>query len=161
MATRTAPTIDGSPTNSTVRIRVIDANGDIRSDSYRIEIVTPALIETFVAAMSAATNASIYEVDVSANYVGARSKSNATDAVFVSKDQNIVMQMKNTNNQALDIFLPAPDDDNFVLDTEQPDPASTELSAITTAFAALKTVTFSPTQYRFTERRDKNPAVLL
>lgn len=161
MATRTAPTIDGTPTSSTVRLRWIDAKGDLRSDSYRIEIVTPALIETFVAAMSAASNASLYEVDVSANYVGARSKSNGTDDVFESKDQNVVMQMGNINLDKLDLYLPAPDDANFVAGTEQPDPAATELSDITTAFAALKTVTYTPTQYRFTERRDKNPAVLL
>lgn len=160
--TRTAPTVDGTPTFYTVRLRFIDAKGDLRSDSYRIEISTPALVETFAQSMQAASNASLYEIDVMSRYVGVDSVSNAADAVFVSKDDNIVLQMgESATGRKIDLFLPAPEEANFVTDTEQPDPTSTELSDITTAFAALKTVTYTPRQYRYTERRDKNPAVKL
>jgi hypothetical protein len=112
--------------------------------------------------MQAASNASLYEVDIMQRYVGTDSVGNAADAVFVSKDDNIVLQMgESATGRKIDLFLPAPEEANFVADSEQPDPAATELSDITTAFAALKTVTYTPRQYRYTERRDKNPAVRL
>lgn len=162
MATRTAPTVDGTPTYYSVRLRFIDAKGDLRSDSYRIEIATDALVETFAQAMQAASNASMYEVDVSARYIGAALKTNATDAVWVSKDANIVMQMGETTGRKVDLFLPAPEEANFApVGSESPDPAAVPLSDITTAFNALKTLVFTPLQYRFSERRDKNPAVKL
>lgn len=162
MGVRTAPAVDGTPTYYTVRLRWIDAKQDIRSDSYRIEISTDALVEAFAAAMSTASNASLYEVDVSANYVGARLASNATDAVHVAVGDNIVMQMKEPSGRAVDLFLPAAEGTLFnPVASESPDPTATDLSDITAAFNALKTLVYTAIQYRFTERRDKNPAVKL
>lgn len=160
--TRTAPTIDGTPTYWNVQLRWVDAAGDLRSDLYRITIATDALIETFVAAMQSASNACLYQVEPRAVYASIPQKSNADEAVWNSKDANIVMQMGEAATQRkFDIFVPAPEETNFVDDTEQPDPASAELAAITTAMAALQLLVYVPISYRFTERRDKNPRVLV
>lgn len=77
--TRTAPTIDGSPGKVIVSIRLIDSSGDKHAESIILDAVPlDADVESYVAAYVAMSQASVYEVNVSSNYVGDADPDNAT-----------------------------------------------------------------------------------
>lgn len=82
MATRTATTVNGTPLYKQISVRTIDASGDKASDVVVADpTVTNAEIEAFIVAYAAATNASIYRVEVVDVYSGQEDAGNATNAV--------------------------------------------------------------------------------
>lgn len=157
--TRTAPTIDGTPTFKSVSLKWIDTVGDIRTDTYRFTTGTATEVEAFVSAMQSLSNASLWGVDVADKYRGAMSKANAADVPFVSKDDNVVVLMKEATGRTFDMFVPAPVESVvMVAGTEQVD--TTTLATLVSTMAALQTLVYSPVSARYSERRDKNPRVL-
>lgn len=154
MATRTAPTVDGSPTFKVVSITYYDYTGEQRSDSYQVDAAaTEAQIEALVAALQAATNGTIWRVRVQDVYNSVGDSSNADEAVWEEITSNLVILAKNAANDSYDWYIPAPTNDMFIEGTEQIDPSSTLLAAVMTALLALKSG-FSVVSARFTSRRD-------
>lgn len=160
MPTRTAPTVDGTPSAINISMKMVDSVGDVRSVSlYGVAAVTDAQIEALVAATQAATNASIAEVNVTQAYLGAIAKSNADEEVFNNVGDNIIYHVKASPTQSQRAYIPAPLEAVFVDGTEMPDP---ENALLVTWFASVLAVVggaYSGVTVRFNERRDLNDAV--
>lgn len=157
---RTAPTVDGSGDFKLVSIHLIDASGDVRSDSIQVPFsATNAQIEAVVDAYNALTNASIYKIEVSEVYNSVADKSDAVDQPKDSVFDNFVFLFKDSMNNSKRGFVVAPVGDAFVSGTDQVDPTNTDIAAYITAMLALIAGTYSLTQIRYTERREINEAV--
>jgi len=160
--TRTAPTVDGSPTFIEISLRWIDAIGDVRSDvSLVAAAATDAQIEAVAAAMAAGSNASLYAMRITQVYEGAKSKANGDNAVRESAQDNIVYHAKDTGRVDRRSFLPAPLEAVFVANTETPDAGDGLITAIMTAWDNAWAGTFAGISLRFTERREINEKVNL
>lgn len=160
--TRTAPAITGSPTFLRISLRWIDAVGDVRSDSSLMDAAaTDVQIEAVAAKMVAASNASLYEVDVSEVFKGAKAKSNALSAIRESIQNNVVYHAKDTGQVDRRSFLPSPLQAVFVTDTETPDASDVLLTDVMTAWDAVWAGTFAGVSLRFSERREINEKVSL
>lgn len=158
--TRTAPTVNGTPTFINVSLRWIDASGDKRSDAVQVPTAaTSAQIEAWAAAQQAAANASLYAVNVENVYNSTPDKSNALDEPKDSVYDNMVYLAKTATNLSKRGFLPSPISAVFATGTDQPNPTSPELAAIFTAFLALAGAGYSIQSVRYTERREINEAV--
>jgi len=158
--TRNAPTVNGTPTFVNVSLHWIDYSGDKRSDSIQAPAAaTSAQIEAWAAAQQAGSNASLYKVEKSDIYNAVPDKTNALNEPKDSLFDNMVYLAKTTTNISRRGFLPAPIDAVFAPTTDQPNPASTELVAIFTAFLALMGAGYSVQSIRYTERREINEAV--
>lgn len=164
---RTAPAVDGTPIVKAVSLRWIDVSGDKRADSYNFPAaVTDAAIETWVAAMAAASNANLYEVIVGFAYSDLPDPDDATNATKESMFDNIVIAFKNPLKQLVDMFLPAPIADTLIDngsgDSDEIDPTSVELSAAMAAYLTLINTgggTYEAVSGRFTERKEVNRKV--
>lgn len=157
--TRTAPTVDGTPTFKQVSISLIDAQGDIRSVSlYAKSAATVAEIEAMVAAQQAITNASIYQVSVSDVYNGARQTSNADDAVVNSVYSNIVYHVKASPSDSQRGYVPAPLDALFDAGTDTVDLDNALLGTWFASVLAVVGSSYTGQSVRYTERREINDA---
>lgn len=156
---RTAPTVADPPAGQrTVSVQMIDASGDIRSTSFEVtDASTSAQIETFVAALAAATNANIFSVKVVQNLAVPPQASSAVNAEENSVYDNVVLHAKNTLNTSYRLFIPAPIRALFDSNTDNPSPASAQLIAVKDAWEAITNAT--TLSYRYTERREKNEIV--
>lgn len=158
--TRTAPTIDGTPDFKRISMRFVDAQGDIRSVSLVADAaVVAATIETLVAETQVVSNGSIYEVEVVDVYSGARSTSNASDAVVNSINSNIVYHVKASPTSSQRGFVPAPIDAVFIAGTDTPDINDADLADWFAAVLAVVGGAYSGQSVRYTERREINDAV--
>lgn len=154
MATRTAPTVDGSPNYKTLSVTMYDYTGEQRTDTYQIDAAsTNVQIEAIVAALQAITNATIWRVRVGEVYNSVGDPSNADEEVWEEVSSNVVLLAKDAANNAQDWYVPAPDNSIFVEGTESIDPSSVPLGALLTAILAVKSG-FSFVSGRFTSRRD-------
>lgn len=158
---RSVPTIDGTPNMRRISMRFVDRSNDVRSVSFYVELgATAAQIEALVAAVGAATNANLFELEDVALYRAARLASGAISAPEISVYDNIVILYKESSSpQGQDFFLPAPIRLNFVGDTDNPDPESDELGAVRDAVTPLMLGTVVPISMRYSERREKNQSV--
>lgn len=158
---RTVPTVDGSPAMKKVRFTFVDRSGDQRSVSIYIEdTATDIQIEAAAAAIGAATNANLYEIEVSQIYRAAKNAAGAVSAPEISVYDNIVILYKESSSPfGQDFFLPAPIRANFSGSTDNPNAASTELSAVRTSIGTIMLGTVVPISMRYTERREKNQSV--
>lgn len=160
MPTRTAPTVDGTPSRVRVSMTLIDSVGDIRSVSlYAPNGVTAVEIEALAAALQAATNASLYKVEQSLVYEGAAAKSNADENVFNNIGDNIIYHVKASATDSQRAYVPAPLESVFTPATENPDPANPLLTAWFTAVLGVVGNNYTGVTVRFSERRDINDAV--
>lgn len=154
MATRTAPTVDGSPTFKRVSVTVYDYTGEQRTDSYQLDAAaTEAQIEAFVAALQVTSNATIWRVQVAGVYNSVGDPSNADEEVWEEASANVVLLAKDVSNNSQDWYIPAPSNDLFLEGTENIDPANTDLGDVLTAILAMRSG-FSFVSARFTSRRD-------
>lgn len=154
MATRTAPTVDGSPNYKTLSVTMYDYTGEQRTDTYQIDAAsTDIQIEAIVAAIQAISNATIWRVRVGEVYNSVGDPSNADEEVWEESSSNVVLLAKDVSNNAQDWYVPAPDNSIFVEGTENIDPANVPLGALLTAILAVKSG-FSFVSARFTSRRD-------
>lgn len=157
---RTASTVDGTPDFSTLSVTMIDDSGDQRTVSNRIAVDADAAdIEAYVAALAAATNASIFRVEVGQVYVGAESPENALSAMkSASVYDNIVGLWSDVLAGRTDnTFVPAPTIALFTGDTDNP--SITSLSALNAAFAAIAFGDPDLKSLRYTERREINTRI--
>lgn len=154
MATRTAPTVNGTPTFKRVSVTVYDYTGEQRTDTYQMDAdTTAAEVEAFVAALQSVTNATVWRVQLADVYNSVGDPSNADEAVWEEASSNLVLLAKDATNNAMDWFVPAPVDDMFLEGTENIDPSNVALGALLTAILALR-AGFSFVSARFTSRRD-------
>lgn len=161
--TRTATTVDGTPNAKKVSLHWIDSSGEKRSDStYFDEAATDIEIEAYVAAAQALSNASLYKVQVSYVYEGQAQVANAAQAIFEDVAQNLVWQAKLPASAfSLRTFIPSPVQAVTMVggNTEEPNPASTEMLAYQTALIAALPTGYGLVGVRFTQRRDINNQV--
>lgn len=163
MATRTAPTVNGTPARYRVSIGLIDASGDSRTISIDVLAAdfTDAKVEALVAAQQAASQASVWNVEVSAVYAGDQDSGNADTGQRNSVYDNVALRAKNAStNIGYDGYVLAPATAVMLGDTDEIDPASTELQNVLTAYLALK-AGYTFRSARFTERTEKNAAIKL
>lgn len=154
MATRTAPTVNGTPTYKRLSVTLYDYTGEQRTDSYQIDAAaTDVQIEAIVAAIQAISNATIWRVSVSEVYNSVGDPSNATEEVWEEVSSNVVLLAKDTSNAAQDWYVPAPENGIFIDGTENIDPTNVDLGTLLTAILAVKSG-FSFVSARFTSRRD-------
>jgi hypothetical protein len=152
--TRTAPTVDGSVTFKVVSLTWYDYTGEQRTDSYQFDAdATNVEIEAFVAAMQAASNATLWRVQVRDTYNSVGDSSNAVEDVWEEASANVVLLAKDTGNNAIDFYIPAPLNAMFIEGTEQIDPTNATLAAVLAAVLPMKSG-FSFVSARFTSRRD-------
>lgn len=162
--TRTAPAITAAATYKRVSIHWVDNSGEVRSDSANVPVgATAAQIEAVIVALQAASNASVYQVDVSEIRLGAKSSANALNvgrspSVF----DNIVGHFKDDVTTASQrLFIPAPIEAVMVVGTDTPDVSTTELSDLVVAGEAMLAGAYDIKSYRYSERRDINTKVNL
>lgn len=158
MPVRTAPTVTGSPTSIAVSVRMIDASGDERS----VRLIVPPTatdieIESYVARLQAASNASVWEVQIQNLYTGAKLASNATNAVSASVFNNIVLLLKLNTLTSQNAYVPAP------ISALVPSGDKVDITNQTYIDWRDDTLTmlggnYSAQSVRFTERREKNDA---
>jgi hypothetical protein len=157
--TRTAPTVNGTPTFKRVSVSYMDVSGDKRSVSYPIgNADTDAEVEALVAALQAGSQATIYRVSVEDVYNSVEDSGNAEAGSRDSVYDNVAVLAKSSANVSRNFFLPAPDPSIMLGDQDQVDPGSTELGAIFTAYLAVS-ATFSILSARYTERREINQKI--
>jgi len=120
--TRTAATVNGTPLRKQISIRVIDATGDKASDVILAPAtVTDAEIEAYVAAYVAASNASVYRVEVSFVYSGQEDAGNALAASREGVQEVINFLAKSDTDDAASqrAVLRAPLTAMFVTESDQ------------------------------------------
>lgn len=158
--TRTAPTVNGTPTYVNVSVKFVDSRGDKRSVSFRSDpAILPATVEALVVALQAATNASIYAVGVTEVYGSNALASNGADAVFESLFDNIAINFKDTSiGKQQTTYIPAPLG-VLVGEGDVVDTANALYTAVRDAYDASLDTGYAPVTARFTERREKNDSV--
>lgn len=151
--TRTAPTVDGTPNYQTVSFTWYDYTGDQRTDTYPIDTTaTSAEIEALAVALQAASNGTLWKIQVSQNYNSVGSKTNAIEEVWENVKDNVTILYKNAQNNGDDFFIPSPINAMFVEGTENIDPANAVFGAVLTAIDAIKT-SYSAVSARLSHRK--------
>lgn len=155
---RTAPTVDGSPNLKKVTLTYVDVSGDQRSVTNYLEgTATPAQIEAHVAAAGAASNANLFNVEVSDVYRAARLPSAAVAAEENSIFDNVVILYKESDNPSgMNGFIPAPVRGMFVGDSDNIDNTDAAYLAFRNTLATILLGTMVAITVRYTERREKN-----
>jgi len=161
--TSSAQTVDGTPTFQMVSFKFIDYAGDRYTLTMPFDpSTTAAEIEAVKDVLQASSNASLWGVDVTANYDGAMLRSNAVNEPRESADDLIVIHYKNAATRSdFRASVPAPVAEFLVDGTETPDPAATVLTNLLAALATAIPTGFAPTTVRFSEHREVNETVLI
>lgn len=170
--TRTAPTVGAEPSIYKVTFRMIDTTGDYRSLTVPViqDSGTPVTYadvygaaETVATNLQAASNASLYEVKVTGEYVGIRSSANALSDLYPSVDDRLVLGFADPlRAQSISPGVMAPLGAIFN-GTSVPDPTNAVLTTLVNSIAALLNqsaqAAFSIRSFKLTERRDINESV--
>lgn len=108
--TRSAPTVNGTPTKRVLSVSFYDADEGDTTVTFQIAAAaTDADIEAYVAAAQAGTNSSIYDVSITESYQGIGLASNALADDYVSVKDNVRFSNKNVATGAyIRAYLPAP-----------------------------------------------------
>lgn len=155
--TRTAPTVNGTPSYKQVSISTIDAQTDEVSNALIADpAVTDAQIETLVDETQQRSNASLWCVKVTDVYAGAKLSSNALAAVFANAQDNIRYSIKQSPTSRQYAYIPAPLAAMLIAGTENPDTAA--LSAWFGAVLAVAGGSWSGLNVGFVEHKDRNQA---
>lgn len=158
MATRTAPTVDGTPLFKLVSFSWMDYTGDKWSGMIPFAPdATAAEIEAVAATMQAGSNATLYRVQVTDDYDSIAIKSNAVEDVYENVKDQLVIHYKNPTTRAdFRVNIPSPLDTHFVEGTDNIDTAAVIFTNILAAVAAGTPAGFSPVTVRFSKHRDIN-----
>lgn len=153
--TRTAPAIDGTPNWKVVSVTFYDYTGEQRTDSYYFDADSTDLeIETFVDALQATSNGTIWKVGVTDFYNSVGDSSNALEAVWEDADTNVVLLAKSpTVVKGTDFYIPAPINAMFVEGTNEIDPANASLAALLASILPMMSG-YSFVSARLTSRKD-------
>lgn len=151
--TRTAPTVDGSPTWVNVSVSLIDHTGDVRTDTYQLDAdSSDAEIEAFIAGIQLLSNTSIYRVTVGEVYNSTKDKTQALEVVWENVHDNVVVLEKTAVNVAQDFFVPAPIEAMFVAGTENINPAYADFVTFLATITPMRAA-YSAISARFTHRK--------
>ncbi len=156
--TRTAPTVDGTPTSTVVTLHTIDASGDLYANSYKTTSQpTDAAVEALANAYQAASNASLYKVSITVNYYNQPDPSQAVAAYRGSIASGINMLYADAIGNTQTPRLVAPIAGLFVQDTDTVlVPLATELSTlVTTQNVLLGVLNYNLISMQYTERRER------
>lgn len=157
--TRTAPTINGTPSYQLASFQFVDVSGDERSVAIQgPAAATNAQWEAIAAAFEDASQASLWRANIQNMYEGDKDPGNAVTGSRDSVYDNVATLLKNTARVSRDFFIPAPAPEIMFGDMDEVDPASTELAALFTAVLAVSTG-FTVRSARYTERKEINKAV--
>lgn len=166
--TRTAPTVNGTPTFLEVSLHLLDASGDFGSDMIVVPAtVTDAEIETYVAAYQLATNATIWKVEVRQLYTSVAQTSNADNTPRASNFQVVNTMAKNSALASQNGVVRAPEDAMFVSGTDQVDTGQalyvTYLAALLDLLngGALGSGDYVGYSVRYSERKEINTRTLI
>jgi hypothetical protein len=162
MATRTAPTVNGTSPYKRVSFRFIDASGDKNAVSFDVATATTnANIEALAVAYQVASQASLYAIEVTNSYLGAEDTSNATVGQRNSVFQKLVTLVKNVTGipMSQSVPVPAPASVIMLANADEVDPASTELGDLYTALLAVLGSGWNVISARYSERSETNKAV--
>lgn len=136
--TRTAPDVTGTVDYKIVTVYYMDYKGRRKADSVQCDpAVTQIQIEAYVDAAQALSNGTIWRVDVSEAWVGAKLVSNAQEAVFVSVEDGMVTQLKSALNASQNTFVPALVETAMVEGTYNIDHTAGTVTAYLTAVNAM------------------------
>lgn len=161
--TRTATTVNGTPSFRQVTLHYIDAHGKngTVSDTFPFALATSANIESWAADNAAISNASLWKVTVSDVYAGAQDASNALDAVQVSVKDVLVASAYDpadpTDSRAA--YLLAPEDSLFVAGTTDIDPTNVDYAAMLTSYLTLLGGTYGITGATFNQNSQRGKKV--
>lgn len=151
--TRTAPTVDGSPTWLNISVSWIDHTGDVRTDTVQVDAdATDAEIEAYVAGLQTLSNASEYRVIVGQVYNSTKDKTQALEVVWENVSDNIVVLQKTSVNVAQDFYVPSPIEALFVAGTENINPAYADFVTWLATIVPMRAA-YSAISARFTHRR--------
>lgn len=155
--TRTAPTVNGTPSSKILSYSVIDAQGDVRTESFVVPgTATPAQIEALIAAIAADSVASLFEVKVQEVYSGQKGKQNATLDGRESADDKVYITVRDAALRLTRrLYVPAPIAGLFVADSETINTGATLFTDLTTALTPLLG-TFLFSTVSFVEHQESN-----
>lgn len=155
--TRTAPAVTGASTQNTVTLHCIDASGDLFTDSITSAgALSDIDMEAYVAAYQAATQASVYKVTYSTEWVGTAAVANAEALYRGSIKDGVNLLYKNyTTLKATTPRLVAPV--AAVMDGNLDVPIiATGLLATLIATELTLLTGFTHESAQFTERRERS-----
>jgi hypothetical protein len=156
--TRTAPTVDGSPSYKQVSLSLIDAVTDEVSNSLIADATaTDAEVETYAAETQARSNASLYCVKVSDVYMGAKLSTNALSEVFLNAQDNIRYSVKESPTSRQFAYIPSPLESQLIAGTENPDTAA--LASWFGAVLAILKGNWAGLNVGFVEHKDRNQSI--
>lgn len=159
----TAPDVTGAVTFRRVGFSYIDANGTKDSFSIITTVAraTAANVESAKDTLAAATNANIYEVRIEDVWAaGNASPLLALDAPRESAKDVIETLVKQPSSQKTQyVYIPAPLDELFIPETNQPDVDNTLYDAVDVAFDLLLPADYVPISVRFAEHQNTGPKV--
>lgn len=162
MATRTAPTVNGTPPVVYTTLHLIDASGDVSSVAIKSNAVPSDIdIEAWASTYQAITQASLYKVTVSLAYEGDADPQNADVGQRNSVADGINMLYRDITALASTTpRLVAPVDGTLQGNQDIPLISFGPFVAMLTAQGALLP-TFQLVSTQFTERRERrnNPRV--
>lgn len=156
--TRTAPTIDGAPNFKMLSVSYYDVGDDEKTITVPIDAeATAAEIETVIDGLVPASNATIWRVQVTEDYTGAKLISNAVNAVQNTVQDVINVHYKNPTTRAdFRLVLPAPLHTMLVANTEKVDTTDALFTGVLAAFAPVVPAGFAPTTARYSQHREGN-----
>ena len=158
--TRTAPTVDGSPTYKQISLHFMDYQGKKRSIAINVEnTVTDLEVEAYAAAAQAISNATLYDISIADKYDSNEDTANATEEVWNSVKDSLVTQVKEPTGNSKRGFIPAIVDDVFIETTTSIDPTNAELATYYSALLAICPTGYEIIGSRFTQRRQINEQV--
>ena len=160
MGTRTAPTVDGTPLFKLVSFSWMDYTGDKWTGTIPFAPdATPVEIEAIAVVYQAASNASLYRIQVSDDYDSVAIKTNAVEAVWENADDQVVIHYKNPTTRAdFRLNVPSPKEAMFIDGTDDIDTADALFTNLLAAVAAALPSGFLPVTARFSKHRDINQA---
>jgi len=157
--TRTAgvPGVD-IPTAKRVSLNFVDATTDSKSNSILVPAsATYAQIETFAAETQERSNASLWEIEVTEVWQGAKQSGNALSDPRLAVQDNIRYTVKAQPNTYQQLYIPAPLLTQFVTGSETPD--VTALTDWFTAALALVAAGYAGLNVEFVEHKERNQKI--
>ena len=158
--TRTAPDVTGAATRKRVSVRTVDFGNDLDTQTITVAAAAPnAQAEALVAAHQAASNGSVYQVNISSEWVGAKSPGNAQNEPRAAVQDGAVFFYKDiANDNGRDYRVPAIEAATIDAGTENIDPTNALIADVKTALDALLSG-FTAQTVRLTEKQDINNAI--
>jgi len=162
MATRTAPAVTGAVTSVSTTLHCIDVSGDLFTENVLTTTVpTAAVVEAWVAAYQASTQASVYKVTSQSAWEGDADPDNADVGQRNSVKDGVNLLYKNlTTLKSQSLRLVAPIAANMQGNQDIPLLSATEFAALIAADLAVLTG-YALQSAQYTERRERsnNPRI--